>query len=62
MQIEITQSVRDDGAILLSVNIQDDINMKNLARNDRNELAIIFMKAATNLMESRPTFKPECDS
>lgn len=55
MKIEIIQSVRDDGAILQSVQIPSDLKMNNLASQERKELAIIFLEAAQNLLSNTST-------
>lgn len=55
MQIEIIQSIRDDGAILQSVKIPSELKMDNLASQGRKELAIIFLEAAQNLLSNTST-------
>lgn len=70
MQIEIIQSVRDDGAILQSVKIPPALKTENLASEDRKLLAMIFISAAQHLLanvltanvnEGRDAFEAEAE-
>lgn len=55
MQIEVVQSLRDDGAILQSVKIPPELKTENLASEERKELAQIFIIAAYRLLTNAST-------